>query len=367
MYETIQFGALTLRKHRPFLVAEAGVNHENSLDVALQMVEEAAKAGADAIKFQSYKADTLASKHSPSYWDLNAEPTRSQYELFKKYDSFGDAEYARLAEHAKECGIVFLSTPFDFHFADSLERLMPCYKIASADLTNLPLVRHCALKGKPMIVSVGASTLAEIERAINEIRSAGNRQIALLHCVLSYPCKPEDANLRVITRLKEVFPECVMGYSDHVPPDYGCLALTMAWVLGARILEKHFTLNKSRPGNDHYHAFDPDDLRNFRMQCDYVTSLLGKATKQVLPCEQAAYQHARRSLVAAKPIRKGQVVTGDMIAIKRPGTGIAPEYLENIINSRALRDIEDDEILKWDMFLQRSPDSSQQDSSRPKV
>jgi sialic acid synthase SpsE len=357
MYDAIQFGALTLRKDRPFLVAEAGVNHENSLDVALQMVEEAANAGADAIKFQSYKAETLASRHSPAYWDLNAEATRSQYELFKKYDSFGDAEYARLAEHAKGCGIVFLSTPFDFHFADSLEPLMPCYKIASADLTNLPLVRHCALKGKPMIVSVGASTLAEIERAIDEIRGTGNHQIALLHCILSYPCKPEDANLRVITRLREVFPGSVIGYSDHVPPAYGCLALTTAWLYGARILEKHFTLDKARPGNDHYHAFDPADILNFRKQCDYVTSLLGEAAKEVLPCEQAAHQHARRSLVAATSIRKGQVVTREMIAIKRPGTGIPSENLQSIINSRALRDIEDDEILKWDMFLQLSPSS----------
>jgi N-acetylneuraminate synthase len=366
MYDTIQFGALTLRKDRPFLVAEAGVNHENRLDLALRMIEEAAEAGADAIKFQSYKADTLASRHSPAYWDLTAESTRSQYELFKKYDSFGDAEYARLADHAKDCGIIFLSTPFDFHFADSLKNLMPCYKIASADLTNLPLVRHCALKGKPMIVSVGASTVADIERTVSEIHGTGNHQIALLHCVLSYPCKPEDANLRVITRLKEVFPSCVIGYSDHVPPAHGCLALTTAWLHGARILEKHFTLDKTRPGNDHYHAFDPDDIRNFRIQCDYVTSLVGQAQKEVLACEQAAHQQARRSLVAAKPIRQGQVVTRDMIAIKRPGTGIPSEYLESIINSRALRDIEDDEILKWEMFLQRGSGSAAQDSSRIK-
>jgi N-acetylneuraminate synthase len=352
MDTTIQFGTLTLRKDRPFLIAEAGVNHENSLDVALQMIEEAAKAGADAIKFQSYKADTLASRHSPSYWDTTAEPTTSQYELFKKHDRFDDVEYERLAEHAKQFGIVFLSTPFDLHFADSLEPLMPCYKIASADLTNLPLLRHCAQKGKPMIVSVGASTLTDIERAVKEIYSTGNHQIALLHCVLSYPCKPEDANLRVITRLKEVFPECVIGYSDHVPPDHACLALTTAWLLGARIIEKHFTLDKSLPGNDHYHAFDPDDIRAFRSECDYATLLLGQPTKEVLPCEQAAHRHARRSLVAAKAIRTGQVITRDMIAIKRPGTGIATEHLDSIVNSRALCDIEYDQLLRWDMFGQ---------------
>lgn len=359
MYETIQFGSLSLQGRRPFLIAEAGVNHENSLESALKMVEEAARAGADAIKFQSYKAETLASKHSPSYWDLGAEPTKSQFELFKKYDSFGDVEYARLAAHAKECGIVFLSTPFDFHFADSLEPLMPGYKIASADLTNLPLLRHCAAKGKPMIVSVGASTSVEIERAIKEIRSTGNRQIALLHCVLSYPCKPEDANLRVISSLKELFPDCVVGYSDHVPPDHGCLALTEAWLLGARIIEKHFTLDKAKPGNDHYHAFDPDDIRHFRRQCEYATTLLGQATKEVLPCEQVARQQARRSLVAAKPIRKGQCITRDLIAIKRPGTGIPTEYLESLVDRCALRDIEGDELLSWDMFLQRNAEAGQ--------
>jgi sialic acid synthase SpsE len=244
------------------------------------------------------------------------------------------------------------------HFADSLEPFMPCYKIASADLTNLPLLRHCAQKGKPMIVSVGASTLTEIERAIKEIRKTGNQQIALLHCVLSYPCKSEDANLRIIPGLKEVFPDCVIGYSDHVPPDHACLALTTAWLLGARILEKHFTLDKSLQGNDHYHAFDPNDIRAFRSECDYATSLLGQAAKKVLPCEQAAHQHARRSLVAAKAIRKGEIITRDTIAIKRPGTGIATEHMESIINRRAICDIEYDAIFTWDMFAQGTEHSS---------
>jgi N-acetylneuraminate synthase len=355
MYDAIPFGSLTLRGDRPFLVAEAGVNHENDLAVAIEMVDQAAAAGADAIKFQSYKAETLASKNSPSYWDLGSEPTTSQFELFKKYDRFGDDEYAKLARRAEQKGIVFMSTPFDRHFADALEPLMPAYKIASADLTNTPFLRHIAAKKKPMILSVGASTLGEVDAALTEVRRAGDPPIALLHCVLSYPCKPEDANLRVIGRLREIFSSVVVGYSDHVPPAHGCLALTTAWLLGARILEKHFTLDKTKPGNDHYHAFDPDDVREFRAQCDYATALLGRASKDVLPCEEAARKQARRSLVATTAIAEGTVVTPAMVTTKRPGTGIAPQHLELVVGSRALRRIEADDLLQWDMFLARPP------------
>jgi sialic acid synthase SpsE len=354
VFEDISFGRLSLRGDRPFLVAEAGVNHENDLDVALKMISEAALAGADAIKFQSYKAERLASKHSPSYWDLSAEPTRSQYELFKKYDHFGEDSYRRLADHAQSCGITFLSTPFDHDFVDALAPLMPAYKIASADLTNYPLLRHCASKSKPMILSVGASTLSEVESAVAEVRQTSDAPIALLHCVLSYPCKPEDANLRIISTLKGRFPSCVIGYSDHVPPSYGCLSLIGAWLLGGRILEKHFTLDKSKPGNDHYHAMDPDDVRRFREQCDYVTATLGDGAKEVLACEQDARKNARRSLVAARPITRGEVVTEEAITVKRPGTGIPPTELTRVLGRPTLCDIAEDEVLQWNMLQERT-------------
>lgn len=353
-YPELTFGELTLRADRPFLIAEAGVNYENDLETAFRMVEEAARAGADAIKFQSYKAETLASRFSPSYWDTTKEPTRSQYELFKKYDHLDVEDYRKLAEHARRCGLYFLSTPFDARFVDALAPLMPAVKVASADLTNHPLLRHIALHRKPVILSTGAATLGEIEEAVGLLQAEGVTQIALLHCVLSYPCRPEDANLGAITHLQAAFPDLIIGYSDHVPPAYGCAALTTAWLLGARILEKHFTLDKTKPGNDHYHAMDPEDIRQFRAQCDYVTSLLGEKRKRVFECEAEARRQARRSLVAARAIRAGECLTESDILIKRPGSGIDPRFLNVVLGACALRDIQDDEPLQWDMFIPRA-------------
>lgn len=346
----IRLGELLLPGDRPFVIAEAGVNHENSLDSAMQMVDAAADGGADAIKFQSYKAETLASRHSPAYWDLNEEPTRSQFELFKQHDRFSDADYAALARHAQHRGIHFLSTPFDLHFADTLEPLMPAYKIASADLTNIPFLQHCARKKKPMILSVGASEDEEIDEALRAVREAGNHQVSLLHCILSYPCRPEDAHLNSIAYLARRYPGVVIGYSDHVPPGAAMLAPFTAWLLGARIIEKHFTLDKSLPGNDHYHAMDPDDLRRFRRMCGDAAVMIGADERRVWPCEQEARRQARRSLVAATTIRKGERATAAAITFKRPGTGIAPGSLPALIGRSALRDIEADEILAWDMF-----------------
>jgi N-acetylneuraminate synthase len=354
MMNDLRFGDLLLPADRPFVIAEAGVNHENSLDAALQMVDAAAAAGADAIKFQSYKAETLASRHSPAYWDLNEEPTRSQFDLFKKHDRFGDAEYEALAGHARARGIHFMSTPFDRHFADLLEPLMPAYKIASADLTNLPFLRQCAAKGKPMILSVGASEDSEIDEALRAVKETGNSQVALLHCVLSYPTRPEDAHLGAIGYLTRRYPHIVIGYSDHVPPGPSMLAPFSAWLLGARIIEKHFTLDKTLPGNDHYHAMDPDDLRRFRRMCEDAAVMIGGDERRVWPCEQDARRQARRSLVAATTIRKGEPATEQTIAIKRPGTGIPPASLTALLGRRALRDIDADEILAWDMFAEPS-------------
>lgn len=351
MYETIHFGDLTLSGTRPFLIAEAGVNYENDLEVAFRMVEEAASAGADAIKFQSYKAEKLASRHSPSYWDLSKESTESQFGLFKKYDHFNDEDFAALAKKAHECGIIFLSTPFDFHYADFLAPHMPVYKIASADLSNTPFLRYCAGKGKPIILSVGAATLAEVDEAVRIIRGEGNNNIALLHCVLSYPCKPEDANLKFIKRIESIFPDCIVGYSDHVPSDFGGLCLTTAWLLGARIIEKHFTLDKTKTGNDHYHAMDPEDIREFRRRCAYMTSLLGGNSKVVLACEMEARKQARRSLVAARHIKAGEIIGNEDIAIKRPGTGIEPKFLDLFVGARTIRDIHEDQLLQWDDFM----------------
>jgi len=334
---------------RPFLIVEAGVNHEGDLEVAKKMIEEAAKAGADAIKFQTYKAGTIASKYSPSYWDRTKEASSSQYELFQKYDKFWKAEYEVLARHCKDNNIMFMSTPFDEESIEFLDEMMPAYKIASADITNVPMLRLIARKQKPILLSTGASTIGEIDEAIRVIENEGNKEIALLHCVLSYPNKDEDANLNMIKHLKQIFPNYIIGYSDHTLPDESAIKLITAGFLGAKIIEKHYTLDKSLPGNDHYHAMDPSDIVMYNENYKIIEKILGETIKRPLECEANAIKFARRSLVAKTEIKEGEVLSKDMIAWKRPGTGIAPEYFDMVIGRKAKCDIKEDEILNWDM------------------
>lgn len=339
---------------RPYIIAEAGVNHEGSLETALAMVRSAAQAGADAIKFQTYKAETLASRHSPFYWDITKEPTRSQYELFKKYDGLGDGDYETLARAAGDCGIDFLSTPFDIRAVDTLEPLVPAYKIASADITNIPLLRRAAQKGKPILLSTGASTLSEVYRAMETIHGEGNDQIVLLHCILNYPTAYADANLGMIAHMRRIFPDHVIGYSDHTTTERMDDVLLMAWMLGAQVIEKHYTHDKSLPGNDHYHAMDPADLARFVERTRFMESLFGSADKHYLPSEEPARAHARRSLVAARRIPKGAVIAEDDLICKRPGTGIPPTLFDFVVGGTALMDVEADDVLTFDKVLLRS-------------
>ena len=343
--------------NKPYVIAEAGVNFYDTaklrgvtpLEEAMHYVDKAKEAGIDAIKFQSYKANTIASKNSPAYWDTTKETTQSQYELFTKFDSFGEEEYRALYEHCKKVGIDFMSTPFDYASADYLDDMVDIYKISSSDLSNLPFITHIAKKGKPIYLSVGASYLSEVEQAVRTIRETGNNQIALLHCVLSYPCKNEDANLRIISTLKRIFPDITIGYSDHTLPDDTMTILTTAYLLGAEIIEKHFTLDKSLPGNDHYHAGDPEDFRkaisNFRL----VNTVLGQSEKTVLPCELIPRREARRSLVLTRDMKKGEVITETDLIAKRPGTGISPTYQNIVIDRALLQDCPEDTVLTWDM------------------
>ena len=343
--------------NKPYVIAEAGVNFYDTaklrgvtpLEEAMHYVDKAKEAGIDAIKFQSYKANTIASKNSPAYWDTTKETTQSQYELFTQFDLFGEEEYRALYEHCKKVGIDFMSTPFDYASADYLDDMVDIYKISSSDLSNLPFITHIAKKGKPIYLSVGASYLSEVEQAVRTIRETGNNQIALLHCVLSYPCKNEDANLRIISTLKRIFPDITIGYSDHTLPDDTMTILTTAYLLGAEIIEKHFTLDKSLPGNDHYHAGDPEDFRkavnNFRL----VNTVLGQSEKTVLPCELIPRREARRSLVLTRDMKKGEVITETDLIAKRPGTGISPTYQNIVIGRALLQDCPEDTVLTWDM------------------
>jgi len=331
----------------PYIIAEAGVNHEGSIERAKQMIEEVAKAGGDAIKFQAYKAETLASKYSPAYWDTTKEPTESQYELFKKYDKFWKNEFEELADYARAYKVDFIATPFDTESADFLEPLVPAYKIASADITNKPFLKYIAKKGKPIILSTGASTISEIWKAIEWIKEEGNDQIVLLHCILNYPTKYEDANLGAIVKMREVFSDYIVGYSDHTLPDHVDEVLTTAWLLGAQVIEKHYTWNKDLPGNDHYHAMDYHDLKRIIDKMKFIKRITGNFEKHYLKSEEISRKYARRSLVAKRHIPKGKVIEEEDITWKRPGTGIPPWMIDLVIGSIALEDIKEDEVLTF--------------------
>lgn len=343
---------------RPFLIAEIGVNFYDTahaegispLEAAKLYIREAAKCGIDAVKFQSYKANTIVSKNSPAYWDTSKEPTKTQYELFKKFDSFGREEYYQLYKYSKDVGIEFMSTPFDYESADYLEEMVDIYKISSSDLSNLPFLQYIAQKGKPIILSVGASYLAEVDTAVRCILNAGCKDLTLLHCVLSYPCKYEDANLNVIKTLKTLYPELKIGYSDHTLPDDNMLVLAVANLLGATVIEKHFTLDKNLEGNDHYHAGDPTDFRKAIQNFYLLESILGSGEKTVFECEKIPRREARRSLVLIREKKEGEILKADDIMPKRPGTGISPEYIDLVVGRAVKYDLEEDTVLKWDMI-----------------
>lgn len=336
------------QKNRPYIIAEAGVNHEGDMDTARRLVNEAAEGGADAIKFQTYKAETIASKDSPAYWDLNEEPTDSQYKLFKKHDKFWKSEFEQLAKECDLAGIEFMSTPFDVESAAFLKDMMDVYKISSSDLTNRPFIEHICGYGKPVILSVGASNHSEIFEAVEWIDAYGN-SLALLQCILNYPTDDENANIGAILDLRRRHPDKIIGYSDHTLPK-DMRSCEIAWLLGAQVIEKHFTHDKTLPGNDHYHAMDLADLRAFVANLDRDQVLLGSFEKSALPSEAPARNNARRSLVAMRDIAAGTTVTMGDLTWKRPAHGISPRDYTDLLGMRSKQTIVADTVLQWEMF-----------------
>ncbi len=330
------------------MIAEAGVNHEGSMDLAKRLIDEAAEGGADAIKFQTYKADTIASKDSPYYWDISKEPTRSQHELFKKYDKFWKKEYEELKVYCDKTGIEFLSTPFDAESAIFLNDLMPVFKVSSSDITNLNFIEQQCKFNKPIILSTGASNIWEVQEAVDLIERHGNK-LCLMHCVLNYPTPNHNANLGMIKDLIAKFPNHVPGYSDHTLPQE-MQVLMAATLLGAAVIEKHFTHDKTLPGNDHYHAMDKEDLKKFWSKWDETSELLGSFKLEALKDEEPARLNARRSLVAAKNIAAGKIIEPTDLTWKRPAHGISAKYFNDVIGKKTLQNIEDDTVLKWNMF-----------------
>ncbi len=343
---------------KPYVIAEMGVNFYDTakalkitpMEAAKMYIDKAAEAGVDCAKFQSYKADTIVSKNSPAYWDLSKEPTKTQHALFQKHDSFNEEDYRELCDYTHSKGLDFTSTPFDYASADYLEEMVDFYKISSSDLSNLPFIRHVAKKGKKMIVSVGAAYLSEVDKAIRTMMEVGNTDITILHCVLSYPTDPKDANLRIIETLKRTFPNVKVGFSDHVAPDDTMMTLAVAYMLGSEVIEKHFTLDKSLPGNDHYHSGDPEDFKKAIANFKWIDEVLGSSDKTVLDCEQTPRREARRSLVLTRNMKAGEVIKETDLMPKRPGTGISPEYAEIVVGRKITRDLEEDTILTWKMI-----------------
>ena len=329
-----------------FIVAEAGANHNRDLTMAKELIAVAAEAKADAVKFQTYSAETLYSKKTPRFSYLEGLTDKSTWDLIKEIELPREWQ-EELAEEAKKRGVLFMSTPFDHRAVDELDALgVPAFKIASFEIVDLPLVRHAASKGKPMIMSTGLANYEDIQDAFSTCREVGNEQVVLLQCASLYPAPPERINLRAMETMRRAFGTLV-GLSDH---SLGIHISVAAPAIGACVIEKHYTLSRSLKGPDHPFAIEPAELRELVRQVREVEAALGDGRKLgPAPDELEMHQKARRSLVAACAIPKGTRLERDMVTIKRPGFGIKPKHLDLLIGRVAKQDIEEDTVLTWEM------------------
>lgn len=340
-----------IKSGKPFSIAEAGVNHLGSIELGEKLIASAAKAGASAIKFQSYKAKTLCTKNAPRFWDWEGEVKKegSQYDSYSLLDSFGKEEHNKLKNICDEYGIVFMSTPFDFEATDYLDEIgMEAYKIASCDVTNHPLLRRVASKGKIVMLSTGAANMEEIREAVN-ILSEGTDMIVIMHCNLKYPTENSDINLGMINNLKEEFGDkYVIGLSDHT---MDLRTPAFAYMLGATVFERHYTVDKTLDKSaDHWLSADPADLEAIIDNVNVAHEMYGTSEKQCTESELLAKKYARRSIVAATDIKKGEVYSESNITCKRPGTGLHPKLYNDIIGQVALKDLKEDELLEMGDF-----------------
>jgi sialic acid synthase SpsE len=335
----------------PFLIAEIGCNFEGSFETAKRMVVAAAKSGADAVKFQTFIPEKLVTKSAPKFWEIEGCPGETQYDEFKTMYRLNFEQYKEIVEIGLKYGCLFLSTPFDEGSADLLEKLnVPAYKIASMDITHLPLLRHVAKKEKPIVLSTGASTIDEINEAVAAIEGVGNEDIVLLHCITNYPTDDANVNLGMINGIRRVFPDIPIGYSDHTIEDPSHCVLAAAFALGACVIEKHFTLDKARPGYDHVISADPKDLAEIVSMLNRVWHVLGKEDKMPTESEEKIKKLARRSLVSEVDIKEGEVIQEHMLSVKRPGYGVPPKELNKVVGMKALVDISADTVIERKML-----------------
>lgn len=325
-----------------YIIAEAGVNHNGSFELACKLVDAAKTAGADCIKFQTFKSNNLVS-HNAQKADYQKRTTGegAQVDMLKKLELSYD-EFLVLKDYCDKVGICFLSTPFDFesiHFLNSID--MPFWKIPSGEVTNYPYLVELAKTGKPVLMSTGMCDMDEIVAAINVLKDNGTKEIKLLHCNTEYPTPYEDVNLKAMQTLKNVFGYEV-GYSDHTK---GIEVSVAAVALGATVIEKHFTLDRDMEGPDHKASLEPDELTAMVSSIKHVEKAIGTGDKTPSPSEKKNISVARKSIVAAKKIKMGEVLTKDNITVKRPGTGINPMKWNEVLGTTAIRDFEEDELI----------------------
>lgn len=325
-----------------FIIAEIGANHNRSLSLAKEHIDAAADGGADAVKFQIYSAEKLYSKKTPRHsgYDKDLFTLISEIETPREW-------LPELASYCKEKEIIFFATPFDEEAVDELDQVSPLFKIASFEIVDLPLLRYCASKGKPMIISTGLANMEEIEDAYLTCREAGNESVAFLQCASLYPAPPHIMNLKSMETIRRAF-GVPTGLSDHTE---GIHVSVAAAAMGASIIEKHFTLDRTLQGPDHPFAIEPKELKELVRQIRELEAALGDGRKLgPAPEEMEFYEKARRSVHAAVDIPGGTVITREMLTVKRPGYGIRPKYLPILLGRKAQRDIEADSWITWNMI-----------------
>jgi len=331
-----------------FVIAEAGVNHNGDVQLAKKLIEAAAEAGANAVKFQTFKTERIVSSNAPKadYQLQTTSQDESQFDMLKRLE-LPNTAYRELQNKCREHDLLFMSTPFDEESADFLETLdVPLYKISSGEITNSPFLDHVARKQRPIILSTGMSYLGEVDEALRTIHNAGNDQVVLLHCVSNYPADPQDVNLRVMQVMANAF-QCPVGYSDHTP---GIEVSLAAVALGACVIEKHFTLDCNLLGPDHKASLEPDELRDLVQGIRTIENALGHGRKEPAESEANTRQVARRSLVAASDIPAGTVLRDELIAIKRPGTGLPPSAKIYLLGRSVREDLSEGTIITLEML-----------------
>ena len=328
-----------------YTIAEAGANHDSDINKALKLIDAAKEGNADSIKFQTYKAEKLVTKTAPKYWD-DGNPKETQYDVFKKLDNLTDDNWKEIFEYANKQEITCFSTPFDNGSVDFLYSLnVPAFKIASADITDIPLIKHIAKKDLPIFISTGMANDEEIEFAVNTIQDQGNHEIIIMHCITSYPTKPQDANLQMIRTLQEKFPDNIIGFSDHT---LGTTIAVFSTFYGAKCIEKHFTFDNSlNKSPDHKLSLNSKGFSELKRLLKLSTISRGSPERISFDAEKEAVKFARRSIVSKEKIEKNTIIEERMLDIKRPGTGISPKFLDEIIGSKIINDIEEDTPIQW--------------------